>query len=151
MTRARRIQLPLYLVVLLLVALGLNLVRGFELARRRAADLRPARCDAVLRLGPDPGAQPLQLTGHERFLLVQLEAREDARLALHQIFPERDVLRWLEDEASDTEWLVVPLAGLPEGEFAFRWAGDSERARAVDPDWVQPERVWLGSFSIPAR
>ncbi len=154
----RRIELPVYLVVLLLVALSLNLVRGFDLARRRSTDLQPVRSEAILDLRTTPSsatneAPPsiLEVGADERFVLVHLQRRASARLALHQMFPERDILRWMEDAAGEGEWLILPLAGLPEGEFAFRWAVEGERAEAVDPDWEQPERIWLGGFRIPRR
>jgi len=150
MPGSRRIELPLYLVVLLLVALALNLVRGFDLARRRSTELQPVRTSAVLDLRVSGSITP-EFTSSDRFVLVQLERRPGGRLALHQIFPERDVVRWVEEAPGEKEWLVLPLAGLPEGEFAFRWAEENERATAVDPDWHQAPRVWFGGFRLASR
>ena len=146
----KRIELPLYLVVLLLVALALNLVRGFDLARRRSADLQPARTSALLDLRTPTSATP-EFVSSDRFVLVQLERQPGGRLALHQIFPERDIVRWVEKAPAEKDWLVLPLAGLPQGEFAFRWAEENEEATAVDPDWQQAPRVWLGSFRLTSR
>ena len=150
MPRGRLIQLPLYLVVLLLLALALNLVRGFDLARRRSAEIQPVRSGAVLELAEPgtPNGQIPQFSPAQRFVLVHLPPRAGARLALHQIFPERDVVRWVESEASDNVWLVLPLAGLPEGEFGLRWADEGERAEAVNPDWQEFTREWLGRFVL---
>jgi hypothetical protein len=139
--------LPLYLVVLLLLALALNLMRGFDLARRRSAEIQPRRTQAVLELRDDPAEIP-EFSSDQRFVLVHLPPRPGTRLALHQIFPERDVVRWVEAEGSDGEWLVLPLAGLPEGEFGLRWADEGERAEAVNPDWQEFTREWLGRFRL---
>lgn len=147
MPSGRRIQLPLYLVVLLLVALALNLGRGFDLARRRSAELQPIRSTAVLELR-DPDSKSPEFSVEQRFALLHLPAQRAGRLALHQIFPERDVVRWVEPEPHAGEWLVLPLAGLPEGEFGLRWAEEGERAEAVNPDWQEFDRQWLGRFRL---
>jgi hypothetical protein len=142
----RRLSLPLPLVVLLLVALGLNLARGFDLARRRQADLQPRRAAGILRLVP--GASEIQVVPGRNYLLAQLPPDISGRLVLQRILPERAVLRWLEPTAADGGWLVVPLAGLEAGLYGLRWAEADETAAPRDWDRPPEERAWLGRFRL---
>ncbi len=154
MSPSRSVRLPLYFVVLLLLALGLNLVRGFDLARRRTRDLQPAAVTQVLELHADSTATAppsVLVDDTSRFLLVHLcERPPKGRLALEQLVGERRLLRWVETRQGEGEWLVVPLRGLMRGSYGFRWV---ERGQQETPgsltDADEAETIhWLGRFTL---
>ena len=71
-----------------------------------------------------------------------------ATVVLHQIFPERAVLRWLEAEPSGDPWLVIPLAGLADGDYGLAWAGPNELEGAMEADGPIQARAWIARFRL---
>ncbi len=148
------VRLPLYFVVLLLLALVLNLARGFDLARRRSRDLQPRIVESVLQLHRAGESRPpldLRVDARSGFLLVHLPKRPaGARLELQQIVGERRLTRWTESTPTDGEWLVAPLAGLPAGNYGFRWEAPAPATAAEDVDGVGSADAidWLGRFTL---
>ena len=154
MTLSRGVRLPLYFVVLLLLALGINLVRGFDLARRRSLELQPRVVEPVLVLRDAPTETEipsLSVQDGQLFLLVHLPPRPGNRLlALQQSVGERRLTRWTEGAVSDGEWLVVPLKGLAPGDYGFRWVAPGQNSAGEDANSPsQAEEIhWLGRFTL---
>jgi hypothetical protein len=144
---SRRIGLPLYFLLLLLLALGLNLLRGFNLARNHQRQLEPRRVSTVLDLRT--GTAPSLTVDSERgYLLVRLPDSRSGSLALREILPGRTLLRWQERLAGEGDWLVVPLAGLKEGEFGLCWAAPEADETVQLEEQLDTERNWLGRFTL---
>jgi len=143
----RRIGLPLYFLLLLLTALGLNLVRGFELARQHQRQLVPRRVDRVLDLqsGVD---STLTVDSQQGYLLVLLPEAQEGALALREILPSRTLLRWREKVAGNGNWLVVPLTGLQEGEFGLCWSAIDGAKSVQLEEQLDTEQRWLGRFTL---
>jgi len=143
----RRIGLPLYFLLLLLLALGLNLVRGFDLARRHQAQLAPRSVNTVLdlRSGVD---STITVDSEQKYLLVILPEARKAPLALREILPGRTLLRWQEKLEGKGNWLVVPLTGLSKGAFGLCWS-TTERTKSVQlEEQLDTEQQWLGRFTL---
>ena len=145
---SRRIDLPLYFLLLLLLALALNLVRGFDLARRHNQQLVPSRVTMVLDLQAHPDSE-LTVDAGRNYLLVHLPVSGEGSLELRQILPDKTLLRWGEEKAAAGNWIVVPLAGLAKGEYGLCWSSPAEGSPAQLEDQLDVSRDWLGRFTLP--
>ncbi len=143
----RRIGLPFYFLLLLLLALSLNLVRGFDLARRHHRQLVPQRVDTVLDLRSS-AASELTVDSRQRYLLVRLPEDQKGPMALREILPERTLLRWQEKASGDGDWLVVPLTGLQKGEFGLCRSSPEGTESVQLEERLDNESNWLGRFRI---
>lgn len=136
--------------MVLLVALGLTMVRGSLVARRRHLDLQPARLEGAMTLVPGQ-VMPVAVARDERFVLLQLAGASGQRLALHQVFPERVLVRWIEPLERPGDLLLLPLAGLRDGTYALSLALPGEQAGPVEMDANPALRQELGSFALTRR
>lgn len=147
MILSRRIDLPLYFLLLLLLALALNLVRGFDLARRHNQQLVPRRVSTVLDLRAQPDSE-FTVDAKQDYLLVRLPGQEDESLELRQILPTKTLLRWNAEQAAQGDWLVVPLAGLGNGEYGLCWSRPQQASPAQLEDELTETRHWVGRFTL---
>lgn len=115
-------------LVLALLA-GLAWWNGLRAARDRHEMLQPRRVQAPIVL---PHAELLSLAAaRDEALLLALPTDGSHRpLVLHQVFPERRLLRWLEAGDASGSHLYLPLRGLDPGEY---WLSESEAGAAAAP------------------
>jgi hypothetical protein len=129
------------------MAIALLLVEGLRLARDRHDRLQPLRAQ-TLRLETEHEVHEVR-SGPRGFLVVELGEHAGARLALYQSFPERTLLRWLEPLASSGRArLVLPLEGLPEGQYLLCEADADESAGPREMDLPQESLRVLGRFEL---
>ena len=122
---------PRYVWVVLAVAFVLMVVRGFSQSQSRQELLTPRALAATI--AADQNAVVLRDAGS--YLLLQ-RGSSTQRVELHQEFPQRTVLRWLEPESSQYDHdLVVPLSGLDPGRYVF--ASAARGAQAVPREMDQ--------------
>jgi hypothetical protein len=142
--------MPLYVALVIAAALGLALVRGTLLARQRQADLQPARVAAAVALTPEQVASA-PVDAEARFLLLQVRGADHRRLALHQVFPQRRLVRWIEPREAAGDLVLLPLTGLRDGTYAVSVALPGEQAGPVEMDANPALREELGSFALSRR
>lgn len=132
-----RIEIPLPILfawmVLTLVLMG----QGMRLAADRQSEREPVRVSSI-----ETGAVNSVLAGTRELVFPK---PGPGRLALYQVLPERELLRWVEEVDADSAMsLLIPLAGLGPGEYLLREAplavsaADQEMDR---PHRAPPERV----------
>ncbi len=144
---SRRIDFPLYFLLLLLLALGLNLLRGFDLARRHNQQLVPRRVTTVLDLRAQPDSE-FAVDAKQDYLLVHLSEQGDGSLELRQILSTKTLLRWGAERAAQGDWLVVPLAGLGNGEYGLCWSRPRKASPTQLEDELAENRDWVGRFTL---
>lgn len=112
-------RIPWPIVVGLVGLCAIGWVQGLRTAALRSESLEPGRAGVLLPLQGDPGEEITEISATERFLLLDTEATGAGRLALYEWLPGRPLLRWLEDASSPRpRWVVIPLEGLEDSEFA---------------------------------
>jgi hypothetical protein len=147
---ARPVGVPLYVLAVLAAALLLTMVRGTLMARDRHSRLQPARVPAEVELDPT-ASRDVTLAAGARFLVVRVPRAVGRRLALHQVLPQRTLVRWVEPVAQDGGLVVLPLEGLQDGTYSVSLAAEGEHAAPVEMDAAPLEREVLGRFVLTRR
>jgi hypothetical protein len=148
----RRVEIPLAVLGLLVLALLVLTTQGLRMARDRHARLLPSR--ATLWLTAEPRERVFDLAGRPRFLVVDLgeEAAQTPRVGLYQSFPERTLVRWIEPvSASPSRWLVIPLEGLQAGEYLLTREATDAAARPREMDLPAEQPAVIGRFRLDSR
>jgi hypothetical protein len=107
----------------------------------------PARATSEILL---PSSETIALeVGSERFLLLRWpDALPAARLALRQVFPERQLLRWLEPQAASARSVILPLEGLDAGEYWLVIADPKAHAAPEEMDRPVQETAVLARLRL---
>ena len=144
---SRPVAVPLYVLLVVAAALGLTVARGLLLARERHAQLQPARAAAEITLTPTT-VVPVRVAAGARFLVLRTVGAAGRRVALHQVLPQRRLVRWIEAREGQGEVLVLPLLGLRDGTYSLSLAQPGEQAGPVEMDAAPQPREELGSFEL---
>lgn len=147
----RRVELPLTVLVLLVLALGVVAAQGWRMARDRFERLQPSR--AALWLDASAGEQAFDVSSGPRFLVADLgDAAAEARVGLYQVFPERTLVRWIEPAPpARGHWLVIPLEGLQTGDYLLARAPAGVVAAPREMDRPAEELAVIGRFRLDSR
>jgi hypothetical protein len=121
----KRIDLPTPIFFAWLVLTVVLMVQGMRLAQDRQETLEPFR-PLVLAEGAS-----VEFPAGEGWILHP--AGRPGRVAVYQVLPERRLLRWVEDEASDTP-LLIPTAGFGPGEYLISDAPARSGAASQEMD-----------------
>ncbi len=134
---------PRYVWLVLAIAFALMVVRGFAQSASRQALLVPQPIAATL----SEHDERVVHRSHGSYVILRRPSNT-GRVALHQAFPERTILRWLEPAGADSANLAVPLAGLSPGRYVFARATDDDRAVPREMDEAQTALDVVAAFEL---
>lgn len=131
----KRIDLPAPIVFAWMALTVVLMAQGLRLASERQSAVEPHR-PAVLR----PGGEVEVRAGSGPILYLD---ETPGRLALYEVLPARNLLRWVQDSPDSGGALLVPLEGLGAGSYALAAAPGHSGAATQEMD--------LPEQSLPVR
>lgn len=152
MSRFRRgLVVPTYVLVLLVLGLAFLFLQGLRMAHDRQQRMLPGRVEVALIAGADEEVE-VTFGPDSRFILVDLPEEAGARLGLHQVFPERTLVRWIEDPTSPPgSGLVIPLEGLESGHYVLTREAPNAVAGPREMDRPREDLRVLARFHLVPR